>query len=163
MKYLSQNLLWTLLRISISFIFLWAFFDKLFGLGFATALDKSWLSGISPTAGFLKFGTQGLFASFFHSLSGNILIDILFMSGLFLVGLCLLLGIGIRIACYSGALMMFLIYLSLFPPANNPLIDEHIVYIIILILLAQRSKTHDFGLSSKWRKINIVRKFPILQ
>lgn len=142
---------------------LWAFFDKLLGLGFATALDKSWLAGVSPTAGFLKFGSQGFFASFFHSLSGNILIDILFMAGLFSIGLCLLLGIGVRIACSSGALMMFLMYLSLVPPANNPLIDEHIVYILVFILLAKRSNNQSFGFSSKWQKLNVVKKYPILK
>ena len=163
MKLLSENTLWNLLRFSISFIMLWAFFDKLLGLGFATALDKSWLSGVSPTAGFLKFGSQGFFAPIFHSLSGNILIDILFMSGLFLIGLCLLLGIGLRIACFSGVLMMFLMYLSLVPPENNPLIDEHIVYILVFILLAQRSNKQNFGLSSKWDNISMVKKYPILK
>lgn len=163
MKLLSENNSWNLLRLSISFIMLWAFFDKLFGLGFATAPDKSWLSGVSPTTGFLKFAPDGVFAPIFNSLSGNILIDILFMSGLFLVGLCLLLGIGIRIACLSGVLMMFLIYLSLFPPENNPFIDEHIVYILIFILFMQRSRVQSFGFSNMWKKVTIVKKYPILQ
>jgi len=45
---------------------LWPFLDKLFGLGFATSSDKSWLSGTSPTFGFLKFGTKGPFMQFFQ-------------------------------------------------------------------------------------------------
>lgn len=142
---------------------LWAFFDKLFGLGFATTSDKAWLVGVSPTAGFLQFASRGLFAPIFHTLSGNLFVDVLFMSGLFLVGLCLLLGIGVRIACYSGAVLVFLIYLSLFPPANNPLIDEHIVYIFVLLLIAQRSTQQSFGLGSRWRKLDIVKKHSFLQ
>ena len=43
----------SILRISMGFIFLWAFIDKLFGLGFSTASDKSWLSGISLTQNYL--------------------------------------------------------------------------------------------------------------
>lgn len=162
MKLLSEDNLWNLLRLSLSLILLWAFFDKVFGLGFATTQGKSWLAGVSPTAGFLLFSPKGTFAQIFHSLSGNILVDYLFMSGLFLVGLSLLLGIGIRIACLSGSLLMFLIYLSLFPPINNPILDDHIIYIIIFLLILRRSQFHDFGLSAKWKKTSLVKKYPVL-
>ena len=110
---LNENIVWELLRLSLSFIFLWVFFDKLFGLGFATESNKSWLLGISPTTGFLSNAPDGPFAPIFNSLSGNAGVDFLFMGGLLLVGAALLLGIGMKIATYSGALMMFLIYLSL--------------------------------------------------
>jgi len=147
----------------MSFIVLWAFFDKLFGLGFATESGKSWLAGVSPTTGFLANAPDGPLAPLFNSLSGNILVDLLFMGGLFLVGAALLLGIGMKIACYCGSLMMFLIYLSLFPPENNPLIDEHIIYIIILIGLAIRNEKQNFGLGKKWARTNLVKKHPILE
>ena len=163
MKLFSENNIWNLLRISISFIVLWAFFDKLFGLGFATESNKSWLLGISPTTGFLSNAPDGPLAPIFNSLSGNIMVDILFMGGLLLVGSALLLGIGMKIAGYSGALIMFLIYLSLFPPENNPLIDEHIVYIIILIGLAIRSEKQKFGLGKKWSEFQLVKNYPILR
>jgi len=39
------------MRILLGIIFLWAFVDKLFGLGFATSSAKSWLGGASPTSG----------------------------------------------------------------------------------------------------------------
>ena len=63
-------------------IFLWAFIDKVFGLGFATTADKSWIAGGSPTTGFLQFGVHGPFAGFYHSLSGIPIVDVLFMLGL---------------------------------------------------------------------------------
>lgn len=145
-------------------IFLWAFFDKLLGLGFATDPSKSWLAGASPTAGFLKFGTEGgAFASYFQSLSGNVFVDFLFMAGLFLVGLALLLGVGLRIAGYAGSLMMFLIYLSLFPPENNPMIDEHIIYIIVLLGLVESNAGDRWGLARKWKQTNLVKNCPILR
>jgi thiosulfate dehydrogenase (quinone) large subunit len=41
------------IRIGLGWIFLWAFLDKVFGLGYATTSAKSWLNGGSPTNGFL--------------------------------------------------------------------------------------------------------------
>src|SRR5689334_12004100 len=41
------------LRLLTGFVFLWAFLDKTFGLGYATASGKGWLDGGSPTKGFL--------------------------------------------------------------------------------------------------------------
>lgn len=164
MKLFSEDKIWQLLRFYLSFILLWAFFDKLFGFGLATASSKSWLAGVSPTTGFLQFGLKGsTFASFFNSLAGNQIIDLLFMSGLFLIGLSLLLGIGMRIACYSGALLMFTLYLSLFPPENNPILDEHIIYILVFLGLSVRLKTQKFGFGKKWQGLSIVKKHPVLE
>jgi hypothetical protein len=69
-----------LLRISLGFIFLWAFADKTFGLGFATTSANAWINGGSPTYGFLTFATKGPFADFFKSLAGNNFVDIVFMA-----------------------------------------------------------------------------------
>src|SRR3712207_7355187 len=41
------------LRLALGWIFLWAFVDKLFGLGFATKAENAWIDGGSPTQGFL--------------------------------------------------------------------------------------------------------------
>jgi thiosulfate dehydrogenase [quinone] large subunit len=60
-------------------IFLWAFFDKLLGLGFATKAENAWINGGSPTSGFLLHGTKGPFAEFFQSLAGIPTVDWLFM------------------------------------------------------------------------------------
>ncbi len=159
---MKNKYLLALLRISIGFIFFWSFIDKVFGLSFATVPDKSWLQGISPTAGFLRFGTEGPFSSIFQNMSGNMLIDFLFMSGLLLAGTALILGIGIKIAGYSGSLMMFLIYLSLFPSQNNPIIDEHIIYILLLLLFTTTPTGNTWGLGRWWSRTKIVKKYPIL-
>ena len=37
-------------RILLGFVFLWAFLDKTFGLGFATAAEKAWVAGGSPSS-----------------------------------------------------------------------------------------------------------------
>ncbi|CAN5232134.1 hypothetical protein BH09PAT2_BH09PAT2_07720 [soil metagenome] len=155
--------IWVLLRFTMAFIMLWAFFDKTFGLGFATPPEKSWLNGSSPTFGFLTFGTNGIFSSVFKNLAGNLIIDWLFMLGLLLIGLSLLLGVGLKIAGYSGALFMFFLYLAVVPSANNPIIDEHIVYILIFLGLRNSEAGNILGLGNFWRKTSLIKHYPFLQ
>lgn len=147
----------------MGWIFLWAFLDKLYGLGSSTAPDKSWLSGVSPTAGFLRMATHGPFKSYFQSLSGNVLVDWLFMLGLLGVGLALILGIGRKISTMAGSLLMILMWLSLFPPANNPFLDEHIIYLFVLQLLLQLHAGEVFGLGKWWNSTPLVKKFSFLK
>jgi len=54
-----------ILRISFGLIFLWAFFDKLFGLGFATASDKSWIAETLLQADFYLMEQVDLLQNFF--------------------------------------------------------------------------------------------------
>lgn len=125
-----------LLRLSMGFIFLWAFLDKTFGLGFATKSANSWIHGGSPTTGFLSHATQGPLASFFNSLAGYAIVDWLFMLGLLFVGLTLITNRFVRWGSLAGIVMLVLMYLALLWPANNPFLDEHIVYAIVLAYLA---------------------------
>lgn len=158
MKLGGVQKVWVLLRLALAEVFLWAFLDKVFGWGFATAANKSWLLGNSPTLGFLKFGTSGPLAGFYQTLAGNPIVDWLFMMGLLLVGLGLLSGIMIRLTCWGGALLMFLIYLAAWPPKNNPLIDEHIVYIFVLVGLNIVSAGEWWGWGSWWSQTALVKK-----
>jgi thiosulfate dehydrogenase [quinone] large subunit len=158
------NLFLGILRIAMGFIFLWAFFDKLLGLGFATCRDQklnlvnyfcnsAWLFGGSPTFGFLKFGTRGPFALLFQSLAGNYFVDILFMFGLLGIGLSLIFGIFYKIGTFSGIALLILIYLAGFvPPVNNPIIDEHIIYILVLIVLYLLNSQNYLSLNNLFKK-----------
>jgi len=101
------------LRLLLGFIFLWSFLDKLFGLGFTTEAGKSWLDGVSPTTGFLKFGTHGPFTGVYQAMAGNVIVDWLFMLGLVGIGLGLILGIMFKVAAWSGVMLMAILYLSL--------------------------------------------------
>src|SRR3989344_8362365 len=102
---MKELFIWALVRISLGWMFLWAFFDKTFGLGFATKPEMSWLSGNSPTSGFLLHATKGPFVDFFHSLAGSGLVDWFFMLGLLGVGISLVFGIAMRLGRFSGMLM----------------------------------------------------------
>jgi len=124
----------------MGFIFLWAFLDKTFGLGFATSKGNAWLNGGSPTSGFLSNAVRGPFAEIFHSLAGVAVVDWMFMLGLLFVGVTLILNRYVKWGCLVGSMMFLLMYLSLLLPENNPIIDEHIVYILVLALIAFRSE-----------------------
>lgn len=154
MQYSKQQVIWILLRLGLGLIFLWAFLDKVF----------NWrLNGVSPTFGFLQFGTRGPLASFFQSLAGSALVDWLFMLGLLLVGLCLLSGIGMRIAGYAGSLIMLLIWLSALPPEHHPFLDEHIIYIFVLLGLNYAEAGQWFGLGKWWQERELVKRYSILE
>lgn len=135
-----QKIAWLKLRFVMAFIFLWAFVDKTFGLGFATTSEKAWIHGGSPTTGFLTSGVQGPFADTFHSLAGVAVVDWLFMIGLLFIGLTLLFNKYVTCGAIAGIVMMVLMWLALLFPENNPLVDEHIVYALVLTLLAIQSK-----------------------
>lgn len=165
---------WALARIALGLTFLWAFFDKLLGLGFATCRDaktdavtmlceKAWVNGGSPTSGFLKFGTKGPFAEFYQSLAGNGFIDVLFMAGLLLIGFALVAGIGMRLATVSGVLLLMMMWMALMLPENNPILDDHIIYSIVLLGLLAANKRQVWGLRNWWIKQPLVKRLPILE
>ena len=161
---MQYDRIFSLIRFSLGGIFLWAFFDKLLGLGFSTPAAKSVVFAAgSPTIGFLS-STTGFFSPVFHWMAGNGVVDFLFMAGLFCIGLSLILGIGLRIAAMSGALMMFLMWLAAFPSKSNPLLDSHIVYLLIFLALGRTPElfVSNTGLRKMWLENPVVQKYPIL-
>lgn len=156
------NYIWEFLRLGMGLIILWAFFDKLIGLGFTTVPDKSWIAGGSPTMGFLGFAAKGPFSFIFNNVAGNPIIDWLFMIGLLLIGICLIFGLGMRMASYSGALLMFLMWSAVLPPEHHPFLDEHIIYALVLLGTAKYAGFW-LGLRSKWKNFKIVRRFKFLE
>jgi len=163
MGYTGEQKIWILIRLGLGWIFLWAFLDKLFGLGFSTAAENAWLAGGSPTTGFLSFATTGPLAGAYQVLAGNVAIDWLFMLGLLFLGVTLILGIANRLAGYIGALLMFLMWTSLLLPEHNPLIDEHIIYLFLLVGISIVKPGKWFGLGEWWTSIGVVKKHPILE
>lgn len=152
-----------LLRLALGWTFFWPFLDKMFGLGFSTPAGKGWIDGFSPTTAFLAKAVKGPLAPFFHGLAGQGWVDFLFMLGLCLIGLALLLGIGMRVACYAGVLLVALMYLSLIWPAQNPFLDEHVIYALALLWLSVTPAAGDIlGFGRHWKKSDAVKKQPFL-
>jgi thiosulfate dehydrogenase (quinone) large subunit len=151
------------LRLSLGWIFLWAFLDKLFGLGHETTSKQAWINGGSPTKGFLSKGAEGPFADFYHSIAGATWANWLFMLGLAGIGIALVAGIAVRIAAASGALMLVLMWTVVLPPANNPFMDDHLVYALVLVALALMGAGRYLGLGGFWERLPIVQRFPVLK
>ena len=161
-------------RIGLGWIFLWAFLDKTFALGHDTGKDAAtgavdhfgaaaWIHGASPTEGFLGFAAQGPLSGLYHQLAGNVVVDWLFMLGLLAIGGALVLGVAMRFAACAGALMTVLMWSAVLPPANNPFMDDHLVYALVLVLLALVHAGHTFGLGRMWERLPIVRDHAFLQ
>ena len=157
-------------RISIGFVFLWAFLDKTFALGFDTGKvtkgtvttmsrfgDAAWLHGGSPTKGFLGHA-KGPFADFYASFAGATWANWGFMVGLLAIGTALILGVGMRIATISGVVMLVLMWSAVLPPANNPFMDDHLIYALTLIVLTMIGAGKTFGLGRRYERLPIVAR-----
>ncbi len=162
------------MRIAFGLTFLWAFFDKLLALGFATGRDAetgvvdrfgdaAWINGGSPTFGFLNFGADGPFKGFYNSIAGDAWANWLFMLGLLGIGLALTFGFGIRIAAVSGALMYVLMWTVVLPPPNNPVLDDHLLGAISVIVLALTLSGDTWGVGKAWARLPLVRQYSFLR
>jgi thiosulfate dehydrogenase [quinone] large subunit len=151
------------LRLSLGWVFLWAFLDKTFGLGHETASKSAWVNGGSPTYGFLAKGTSGPFADFYQNIAGSTWADWLFMAGLLGIGVALIAGVAMRIAAASGALLLVLMWTAVLPPENNLFMDDHLIYALVLIALALVKAGHTFGLGAMWDRLPIVQRYEALQ
>ena len=149
-------------RLSLGWVFLWAFLDKVFGWGRATAAGEGWIDGGSPTAGFLGNATAGPFKGLYGDIAGAGWADALFMLGLLGIGTALLLGIAMRIASISGALLLVLMWTAVLPPENNPFMDDHLVYALFLGVLCLTHAGRTLGLGRRWEQLALVRRYPAL-
>lgn len=163
MNYTKSQYAWIGLRLSLGWLFFWAFIDKLFGLGFATKPGSAWLAGGSPTTGFLSQATTGPFAPIYKAMAGSVVIDVLFMLALLVIGVTMLLGIAVRFGSYVGMLLTFLMWTALLFPANNPFLDDHIVYLFAFFVLSSSNAGKWFGLADWWSKTGIAKKYALLR
>ncbi len=84
------------------------------------------------------------------------------MVGLLCIGVALLLGIGMRIAAISGAVLLVLMWSASLPPANNLFMDDHIIYAIVLLGLAVVGAGNTLGFGRQWTNTTLVRHHPWL-
>lgn len=156
------------LRLALGFIFLWAFLDKTFGLGFSTPAERAWLNGGTPSRGFLTGdAVTGPLKGFFTSIASPAT-DILFMLGMIAIGLAVMLGIGLRVSAVVGTLIMVLMYLAEWPftpyaSSTNPIVDYHLIYALGLIVVAVLAAGDTFGLGRAWSRLPIVDRMPWLR
>lgn len=153
-------------RLATGFVFLWAFVDKLLGLGYSTPAERAWVNGGGPAQGFLTHLEGGPFQGFFASLATP-LVDVLFMAGMLGVGLAVMLGVGLRVSAVAGGLIMLLMYLAelpaAYPGSTNPVVDYHVIYALALVLVALTSAGDTWGLGRRWRAWGLVARNPWLR
>jgi thiosulfate dehydrogenase [quinone] large subunit len=163
------------LRIAFGITFLWAFLDKTFALGFHTGYDQegnldrfgdaAWINGGSPTEGFLMFGVpeDNPFKDFFNGMADSVFIEWVFMLGLLGIGVTLLLGVAMRIGTAAGALMYAFMYAAVLPLENNPVVDDHLVGVIVMAVLALGAAGTTWGLGHWWNRTEVVENHPVLR
>jgi thiosulfate dehydrogenase [quinone] large subunit len=152
-----------IVRLGLAWTFLWAFADKMFGLGHETTAKAAWINGGSPTTGFLGHAATGPFADFYHSIAGAAWADWLFMIGLLGIGIALALGIGMRIAAATGTLLYVLMWSAVLPPENNPFLDDHLINAAVLIGLALYGAGATLGAGKWWSETALVKRLPWLK
>ena len=140
-----------LLRLSLGWLFLYA--------GIVKVVDPEWTA-----AGFLAGAKT--FPAFFHWLATpGILpvIDALNAWGLTLLGVALILGVAVRLASGFGILLMVLYYLApLEFPHPDPfsyLVDEHIIYIVGLLIVGAFHAGRIWGLGHFIAWLPFLRRF----
>jgi thiosulfate dehydrogenase [quinone] large subunit len=154
-------------RVVIGFTFLWAFIDKLFGLGFATPSSRAWINGGTPAQGFIK-GIDGPFHDLFQAFA-NPFGDWLFMIGLLGIGVAMITGAGLRIAAVAGTLLMVFMFMAEWPTATsvvdgkvvsgstNPIVDSHWHEALLLIISAVTLAGDTWGLGKWWGNLGFVK------
>lgn len=144
-----------MLRVSLGWVMFYA--------GIVKILDPNW-----SAAGYLKAAKtfSGLFAWFAQP---EILPATNFLNewGLTLVGLSLLLGVFVRLSSFAGVLLMLLYYFPAltFPKigANSFIIDDHIIYALVFLVLAAFHAGRYYGLEKWCSGLPICSKFPKLR
>ena len=134
-----------------------------FYAGITKVLNPDW-----SAAGYLKGAKT--FAGLYQWLaSPEILPVINFINewGLTLLGISLILGVGVRLASILGAVLMLLYYFPIldfpYPGQHSFIVDEHIIYALVLLLFAIFRAGRIWGLGSSCLKLPICSKFPRLR
>ena len=144
-----------LLRLSLGWIFLYSAVTKI--------SNPNW-----SAAGFLK-GAQ-TFSDLYHWFASPSVLPVTnFLNewGQLLLGISLVLGIGVRLSSILGVVLMLLYY---FPQLNFPyigktsyLIDQHIIYSLVLIYFAVIRAGRIYGLENWCSNLPICRIIPNLR
>ena len=75
-----------------------------------------------------------------------------------------MLGIGVKLASWGGALWLVSMYIAGFmPPEHNPFLDEHLVNALILLGLSLANAGDTWGFGRWWSSTSLVQKFAILK
>ena len=144
-----------LLRISLGWLYFYA--------GITKVINPEW-----SAAGYLKGAKT--FAGFYQWLAGSdILPAVNFINewGLLLLCISLILGIAVRLSSMLGVALMLLYYIPIldfpYPNPNSFLVDQHIIFILVLILFVNLRAGRIWGLENWCSNLPICSRFPKLR
>ena len=150
----KKNKLWlAALRISLGWLMFYA--------GITKVLNPEW-----SAAGYAKSAKtfSGLY-EWFASPASIDLINFVNQWGLTLLGISLILGIGVRLSSTLGAVLMLFYYFPVleFPYVEHGyLVDDHIIYALVLVYLASVRAGRFFGLE-EWFSKTFLSSYPKFQ
>lgn len=135
----------------------------MFYAGITKVIDPAWsatwyLKGAKTFAGFYQWLT-----------SPGILPIVNFMNewGLTLLGLSLIFGVFVRLSSFLGILLMLLYYFPIldfpYPNPHSFLVDEHIIYAVVLALFVSFRAGRMWGLENWCSHLPICSKYPRLR
>ena len=103
-----------------------------------------------------------MFSSFYQSVAGAGIVNLLFMIGLLAIAIALSFGIAMRFAAAAGATMLMLMWSASLPPQDDLFLDNHIIYALLLIGLALVGAGNMLGLGRRWAQTSLVQRHPWL-
>lgn len=136
----------------------------LFQGGITKVLDPTFTA-----AGFLTHLPEGNpFVAFFASMAGNSIIDGLVAWGLTLTGIGMMLGALTRWCAFWGAFMMLMFWAASltggiaqgFPIAHGWVVDDHIVYAVLLFGLGALGAGRILGVDGLLERIDLIQNHP---
>jgi thiosulfate dehydrogenase [quinone] large subunit len=100
-----------------------------------------------------------LFPGFWRTLATDYIaiVDPLNVWGLTLVGLAVMLGAFLRWSAFCGAVMMLFYYFSSYPLSHSFIVDDHIVYAVLLFGLGAFGAGRIFGVDEYLERTAVVR------
>ena len=143
------------LRFLMGWIFLQAGLDKLATEGWTATGYLA--NAVSP---------ENPFHGFFTGMAGSGFVDALNLWGQILIGIALILGLFTRWTAFWGALMMILYWMvslqgglgDFLPLEHGYVVDDHLVYAVLLFGLGAFGAGRIFGLDAIIEKLDIVKQ-----
>ena len=150
-----QKISWFLLRVSVGWTMFYA--------GITKVMNPAW-----SAVGYLQ--SAKTFPGFYQWLTSPSIIPVTnFINewGLTFLGISLILGIGVRLSSILGAVLMFLYYLPIldfpYPNSHSYIVDEHVIYIFVLLSFAGFKAGRNWGLENWCSRLPVCSKFPGLR
>src|SRR3989344_3215943 len=141
-----------LLRVSMGWLMFYA--------GITKILNPTW-----SAAGYLK-GAKTFTGFYQWLLSPDILPTINFVNewGLALLGVSLIFGVFVRLSSVLGAVLMLLYYFVILdfphPNAFSYIVDEHVIFTLVLLLFANLRAGRVWGLENWCSNLLVCSQFP---